>query len=229
MKSINALAAILLCLLPVTLSGQTYIAPNYGLKSHETLVIDRIINTEKSTVIYLTVENRREGGVFCADRNTFIIAPDGTRLKLNSSSGIPSCPEAYKFQKVGEKLSFSLTFPSPGKEHGWFDLVEDCTDNCFSFYGITLDDKLNDRLNEILTRIGRDKAVQILPDLIRLAEDIDHANEGIEGFIYVTIILLEREAGNYSGAGNWYRRMLKSSAPSLSRYVNHLNSQGIVY
>lgn len=211
------------------LTGQSFIAPNYGLKSHETLVIDRIERTGQSTVIYLTIENRREGGEFCVDRNTFIILPDGTRSRLSSSSGIPACPAVHKFTKAGEKLSFSLTFPAIGKDIMWIDLIEDCSDNCFSFYGITLDDKLNDRLNVLLGRIGREKAAGILPDLIKLAEEIDQENEGIEGFVYVTIILLEREAGNYSGAGNWYRRLLKSSAPSLSRYINHLNSQGIIY
>jgi hypothetical protein len=55
--------------------------PNYALKSHETLEISRIEITADESLVYLTIENRMEGGTFCADRNILLIDSDGERLK----------------------------------------------------------------------------------------------------------------------------------------------------
>ena len=110
---------ILLLLIKTSLFySQTIIAPNYALKSHETLIISKIDVSREKTVVYLSIENRIAGGQFCADRNIFIINPDGTRNKLTSSSGIPICPNTYNFKTIGEKLDFILTFPAlkTGKE-----------------------------------------------------------------------------------------------------------------
>ena len=100
-----------------------------------------------SAIVYLSVENRMEGGTFCADKNIYIIYPDGTRSRLTSSKGIPVCPSVHKFKTIGEKLNFELTFPplKPGTK--WIDLIEDCTDNCFSFYGVCLNTGLNVKID----------------------------------------------------------------------------------
>ena len=82
----------------VTLLSQTYNMPNVALKSHETLILTRIEMSAEKTVVYLTIENRIDGGYFCADKNIYIIYPDGTRSKLNMASGIPVCPDTYKFK-----------------------------------------------------------------------------------------------------------------------------------
>ncbi|HUS86904.1 MAG TPA: hypothetical protein VMW76_06680, partial [Bacteroidales bacterium] len=41
--------------------GQTIAKPNHSLKSHETLEINKIETTSKSTVFYMSVENRTTG------------------------------------------------------------------------------------------------------------------------------------------------------------------------
>jgi 23S rRNA-/tRNA-specific pseudouridylate synthase len=109
---------ILICLLILSSTAgvldafsQTIIKPNQALKSHETLQIKKIETTSDETVISLSIENRRVDGSFCADKNIFIIYPDGSRIKLAKSIGIPSCPDAYKFKNIGEVLDFTLTFP----------------------------------------------------------------------------------------------------------------------
>src|ERR1035437_8059251 len=134
----------------VILTGysQTSLKPNYALKSLETLEITKVVTTAQKTIISLTVENRITGGYFCADKNIFIIYPDGTRSRLISSKGIAVCPETYKFKTIGQKLNFELTFPplKPGTQ--WFDLVEDCTENCFSFYGVCLNNDLNKMIDD---------------------------------------------------------------------------------
>ena len=101
--------------------SQTISLPNYSLKSHETLEIKKIEITSEKTIVFLSIENQTTGGYFCADKNIFIIKPDGTRSKLISSSGIPVCPETYKFKAIGEKLNFILTFLPLKTGTGWID------------------------------------------------------------------------------------------------------------
>ncbi len=118
--------------------SQTIVKPNYALKSHETLEILKVDAGPTKTVINFSIENRIEKGEFCADKNIFIIYPDGTKLKLTGSTGIPVCPATYKFKYIGEVLGFTLSFPPLKPGTGWIDIVEDCESNCFSFYGVSL-------------------------------------------------------------------------------------------
>jgi hypothetical protein len=209
--------------------SQIIVSPNYGLKSHQTLVINRIELLPERTVLYISIENRVQGGTFCADRNIFIIQSDGARLRLIRADGIPVCPETYKFKTKGEKLDFSLTFPplKPGTD--WFDLVEECTGNCISFYGIILDSELNRKIDEAFALADKgetNKAVSAYSDII---ENIDSRNLGIEGALYVDLITLLYKSGDLTSARLWYNRMLNSNASRLDLYIKNLNSRGIKF
>ena len=165
----------------------------------------------------------------CADKNIFIIYPDGSRSKLVSSSGIPVCPDAHIFKDAGEKLSFILEFPplKPGTE--WIDLVEDCNDNCFSFYGLLLNDDLNGKIDEAFVLHETEEPVKAMMSFIKIVEETDSMNLGTEGLLYMSIIQLARETGNNSRAAEWYKRLKSSGAPRLQQYLNLLNDQGIRY
>lgn len=215
--------------LSASLAAQSFIQPSYGLKSHETLIINKVECSEKATTIYLTVENRRVGGTFCADKNIYIFYPDGTNIKLLSSNGIPVCPDSHKFQTTGEKLDFTLTFPPLIKGVDWIDLVEDCNDNCFHFYGITLDNDLNRKINDAFTMAESDDPLKAMISLVDILNSTDAKNLGSEGFLYVNIISLAREAGNYGQASDWYKKLKNSGAPRLQEYIKFLNDQGIKY
>jgi hypothetical protein len=102
---------------------QAIIRPNFDLKSHETLEIREVSVSAEMTIISLSVENRIPGGTFCADKNIYVIYPDGSRSKLLSSKGIPVCPDSYKFKATGEILHFTLSFPKLKQGTGWIDLV----------------------------------------------------------------------------------------------------------
>jgi hypothetical protein len=213
----------------VPLLSQTFNQPNIGLKSHETLELRKIEVTSEKTVVSFMIENRREDGNFCADKNIFIIYPDGSRSKLVNAAGIPQCPEIYKFRSIGEKLGFTLTFPSLKPATEWIDIVEECDSNCFHFYGITLNNDLNKRLDEafILAETG-DPGKTIL--LFRnILESVDKANTGIEGSLYINIISAAVEAEDKVEAVVWYKRLLSSHAPRLNEYVKFLNDRGIKY
>jgi hypothetical protein len=203
--------------------------PNYALKSHETLEISKVDITEQKTVIYLNIENKIAGGYFCADKNILILFPDGTRSNLISSKGIPVCPDSYKFKTIGEKLEFELTFPPLKKNTVWFDLIEDCTDNCFSFYGICLDTDLNKKIEDAVHFAEIGEPAKATLDFIAIANAINARNTGIGGLIYMNIIQLSKETGNIAKASEWYGKLKSSDIPRRELYIKHLNSQGIIY
>jgi hypothetical protein len=209
--------------------SQTFNTPNFALKSHETLEISKVEISAEKTVLYLSVENRINGGTFCADKNIFIIFPDGTRLKMINSSGIPECPDTYKFKTIGEKLRFTLTFPPLKAGTGWIDLIEDCNDNCFSFYGITFDNDLNKRLDEAFSFAEKGENYKAISLLKVILESIDNQNPGIEGALYTDIIALMLKTGDSAGAEAFYKKMLSSKAPRLDLYIKNLNSLGIKF
>lgn len=207
--------------------GQIAVNPNSALKSHETLSIIRVEGGPEYTKIYLQVENLRQGGNFCADKNIVIIYPDGTRLRLIKADGIPVCPEIYKFSTIGEKLSFTLTFPPLRNETGWFDLVEDCQENCFWFYGVTINNDLNKRIDELFALAARNTPEQNIRAFRSMLEELDNSNPGIEGLLYINIINAAIEAGDRVEASVWYNRLKSSDAPRREQYLKYLNDKGI--
>jgi hypothetical protein len=222
----------LLVLVTLTLAGnvafsQVYIQPNVGLKSHETLDILKVESTAESTVVYFSIENRITGGEFCADRNIYIIYPDGTRLKIISSEGIPVCPDSYKFKRIGEKLSFRLMFPPLRQGTRWINIKEDCNDNCFSFYGVLLDNDLNARINDAVSKVEKgevDTAIGLYKNLIESAEP---SGNGITGSLYADLISLLVNKGYIVMARDYYNRLVKSNVPEKQLYIQNLSSRGI--
>jgi hypothetical protein len=209
--------------------SQTIIQPNQALKSHETLEIKKVEITPEKTVVSLMIENRVEGGNFCADKNIFIIYPDGSKIKLVNAAGIPVCPDVYKFNSIGEKLGFTLTFPTlqPGTE--WIDIVEECAGNCFHFYGITLNYDLNKRIDEAYLFSSGSEPSKTMKLFRNILESVDSQNHGIEGSLYINIISAAIEAGDKVEAAVWYKRLLTSHAPRLNEFVKYLNERGIKY
>lgn len=212
-----------------TVVSQTITLPNYALKSHPTLEIKKIETTSSSTTFYLSIENQIEGGSFCADKNIYIIFPDGTRSKMIYSNSIPVCPDTYKFKTIGEKLDFTLSFPAVAAGIQWVDLREDCTDNCFSFYGVTLDNDLNKKIDEAYSMAEKGELSKAVTLYIGILENIDALNYGVEGALYTDLISLAKDSGDDTTASVWYKKLLLSNAPRLEVYIKNLNSRGIKY
>jgi hypothetical protein len=220
---------VLIMVLSGFLQSQTIINPNYSLKSHETLNIIKVEVRSEATLFYMSIENRIEGGTFCADKNIFITYEDGKRSKMVSSTGIPVCPDTYQFRAPGEKLEFVLTFPPLKKGTEWIDLVEECSDNCFTFYGICLNNDLNKRIDSAFSLAENDEPLSAMGSFIAILEDIDKNNSGIEGLLYINIIKLAKETGDNAKAEDWFRRFKISEAPRLTEYIKFLNDQGIKF
>lgn len=213
----------------VNVFSQTYNRPNVALKSHETLEILKIETTPGKTVVSLMIENRIDGGTFCADRNIFIIDANGVKLKLEKSSGIPVCPQTYRFRSIGETLHFTLDFPPLKSGIKWIDIVEDCTENCFSFYGVTLNIELNKKIDEALSLAEKGETKKAINFYIRILESLADIDQGVKAALYTDIITLSIEIGDRAGAEEWYKKMVNSKAPRLELYVENLNSRGIKY
>lgn len=219
---------LLVSTLSVALHSQTIINPNYGLKSHKTLEATKIEVSAEKTVVHLTIENRIEKGNFCADKNIYLIDPSGLRMKLLKASGIPVCPESYRFKAVGEKLNFILTFPPLKTGTLYIDLKEECSENCFSFYGIVLDKNLNSELDEAFSLAESGQALKALDKFISLAETYINSI-GLEPLLYFNIIRLATETGNSVIAGEWYKKLSSPGFHNGNIYIEQLKVLGIRY
>jgi hypothetical protein len=210
--------------------SQTYKNPNVSLKSHETLDILKVETSSKSTLIFFSVENKRnEGGSFCADKKIYLVYPDGNRLNLTKADNIPVCPDAYIFKSVGEKLLFTLEFPPLKAGTKWIDIIEDCTSNCFWFYGVTLDEELNRRLDTAFSLASKGKPDENMILFKNILDDIDSQNPGIKGLLYINIINAAVEDADVINASVWYKRLAASHAPRVDQYIKYLNDRGIKY
>lgn len=208
---------------------QTFIQPNYALKSHETMSIRKVEITGERTIVSFSVENRIAGGNFCADRNIYIIDPSGVKYKVLKAVGIPVCPESYAFKSIGEVLNFTLEFPPVSRDIKWVDIVEDCMSNCFRFYGVTLDNNLNKKLDEAFSLSERVKPAESVALFRMILIETDSMNLGIEGLLYTNIITFSLEDNDKPGAMAWYKRLGESHAPRVSEYLKFMNDKGIKY
>jgi hypothetical protein len=214
----------------VSSQAQTFSRPNSALKSHETLEISKIDISSKSTLISFSIENKRnEGGSFCADKKIYLIYPDGSRLNLTKAHNIPVCPDTYNFKSVGEKLLFTLEFPPLKTGTKWIDIIEDCNSNCFWFYGVTLDEELNKRLDTAFSLASKGKPAENMILFKNILDDIDNQNPGIKGLLYINIINAAVEDADIVNATVWYKRLASSHAPRVEQYIKYLNDRGIKY
>ncbi len=225
----NISVGVLLFVAIPLLRGQNVEKPNFALKSHETLEISRIETDSKGTVFHMSVENRIPGGSFCADRNIWIILSPDKKLGLVSAAGIPVCPDAHHFIRPGEKLEFTLVFPPLPAGTGTVDLIEDCSENCFSFYGIVVDNELNSTINMAFEIVDGGNREDALKQFIQIAEDSEKSFGAPAGLLYINIIQLAAERGYQATAEKWYRKLRSEDENGSGRYIEYLNTSGIKY
>lgn len=204
------------------LTGQTIRQPNYGIKSHETLVIESVVMTSQSTILNMVIENRSLDGTFCADRNVFIILPGGKRLRLSKSEGIPRCPDKYVFKSFGERLYFTLHFPPIPEGTEWIDLVEDCDEACFSFYPVILDPVLNQQIDHAFSLIGSGELTEASTLFENLLSELEGKECHYEGAIYLNLIYLARKTGDKDKVSEWEERLRNSNVSLKEQYLEHL-------
>jgi hypothetical protein len=222
------LIAVALALLTVTAASQTILNPNYGLKSPRSAGLVKVTFAEGSTEVEVSITSEIDNAWFCIDRNTYIVRPDGMRLKLKGLKGLPYCPATHRFSKPGEKVTVTLTFPPTGVMP-WFSIVEECGEGCLSFRGVVTDSDLNRKLDEAYALIDRGEEAAAYGIFEQLLTVSDSLNTGIEGALFSTLVTLDHKSGRMVAAKRWYERMLTSGAPDLGLYLESLRVQGIEF
>jgi hypothetical protein len=222
--------ALITILLMGCLAGQSQsvLNPNYGLKSPLTAEIVRVDFNADATVVWLTIMSDINNAWFCIDKNTFLVKPDGLKVRLKSLKGLPYCPATYRFKKPGEKLSVSLTFPGTGLLT-WFSVVEECTGGCLAFRGVVTGGMLNNRLNEAYALADKGEEMAAYRLFEEIINETDSLDLGIEGSIYTNLILIDHRNGRPQTARGWYDRMMTSDTPDLGLYLESLRRAGIDY
>lgn len=128
---------------------------------------------------------------------------------------------------IGEVIGFRLFFNAPAQLPEWFHLVEDCADNCFSVYSITLNKELNENIERAygLAEAGQPaEAGRLFREILAGLKGSRHA---IEGSLFSNIIIMSLREGNEDEAARWYQRMIEARPAELNRYIENLASRGI--
>ena len=220
--------------MPFSLSSfaQVYKNPIASKKSHPELEITQIAITDTNTIISLKVTNKRnEGGWFCADDNIYIKNTKGTEIyKLINAENIPICPDQFKFSYSGQTLEFSLYFPPISDQIKFIDLIEDCSNACFSFYGIILDNEHNEKIRafergfELYQNQQKTEAITFFEKVISGKMSID---SHIYGLSYYYLIVIYHELGNTEKVTFWYQKLLNSNLEEKDTFIKELERLGI--
>ncbi|HAN79397.1 MAG TPA: hypothetical protein DCQ31_17330 [Bacteroidales bacterium] len=158
MKPLFFFAFILFIFAPAF--GQLIENPNFGSKTHPTISILSIDKLSNSTHVYFNVVNKSAAEDWlCVDKNTYIITANN-KLKLQQTKGIGNCPDNFKFTHQGQELNFTLTFPAFSPETKYIDLVEECSNFCFKFSGLIVNNEINATLNLAYAQFRQNKLTE---------------------------------------------------------------------
>ncbi len=201
--------------------------PNFGLKSHETLSIESIETTAGRTYVNLILENKSLDGTFCADKNIYLILPNTDTLKIIKAEGIPVCPDSYHFTIFGEKLKFTLIFPAVPFKTDWVDLIEDCSEACFSFKTVILNAEINDYINHAYDLISGGRYSECVDEYEKILDLIKSRKIPLEGNIFMNLIYSLVKTGNIEKAKFYYQNLQDLDTTESVRYLKILNASGI--
>jgi len=213
---------------PLLLHSQVIPEPNYGLKSHETLSIEKVELRRDATIISFSIENKIENGSFCVDRQTYLIDPAGNRYRMIRATEIPLCPASYNFKAPGEILAFQLTFPYLPGEPAYIDIKEECAEHCFSFYGVTLNEYINSRFDEPFSMVRRREILRAISRFEAVSEVVAN-HSGLKALAFYNIIKLAHDTGDEQKAAEWYLKLRSIPQNKSKVYIDQLNLQGIKY
>ena len=190
-------------------------------------MLDSIRLSAHQTECFLTVINESTEGTawFCADSKIILTELDiGKRHQLLLSEGIPTCPDAYKFNYTGEKLSFKLVFPPLQNTQSEIDIIENCSNNCFSLKGIILDPLLNKEIRsfEYAVRLFNEKKLnEALPIFLGLI-DSKYVNENHFAYTLYIIPVIYEKLGQQIEAKKAYHRLVDSKILNKNYFIERL-------
>lgn len=231
MKNI-LLIILIFWFLSIKVNAQIFHNPIAGKQSHPDLEIEKIEITEHYTIVSLTVTNKRDqGGWFCADEHIYLKNTKGEEVyELIRSENIPTCPEQFKFSYVGQELDFKLFFPPISNQIKFLDLIEDCSNACFSFHGIILDNEHNEKIRafengfDLYQNQNYEQAIPLFEKVLAGNISID---SHIYGLAYYYLILIYDELGDVDKTNSWYLQLLDSNLEEKATFIQELEKFGI--
>ncbi|MEE4214252.1 MAG: hypothetical protein V2I34_04250 [Bacteroidales bacterium] len=215
-------------LILVSLQGyaQEIVKPNYGLKNPETIEVVRVRISADQTLVDMSIQNRVRGGYFCIDENTFIESAGGENLKLEKVSGLPLCPDMHEFSSVGEKVYFTLVFDKLPEDTPWFDIVEYCSDNCFSILALNMDEKINERINAAFSAMDRLDPVEAIRIFRDMLPGMQASGHGLTGSVYLNLVELLAANNRDDELQKLVSGFKASPMPHKERYLEILRAMG---
>lgn len=207
-------------------SAQEVVNPNYGLKNPRTLKIIRVQVKNDHTIIDLSLANEIEGGYFCISKNTFIEYGNGVKKKLKDLTGLPYCPETYKFSAAGEKVYFTMEFDNIPGSPEWFDIIEYAGENSLSVLAVTPDRKINERINAAFNAMDRQEpedAIRIFSDLL---PELQAKQHGLTGSVYINLAGLYSANNMNNELKNLISGFKSSPMPHKQKYMTLLKNMG---
>jgi len=211
--------------------SQSYDNPIARKKSHTELKIKRIEITENNTIVSLKVTNKRDaGGWFCASRDIDLKSSKGDEsYHLIKTENIPICPEQHKFSSVGETLSFKLYFPPIEQDIIFVDLIENCTNACFSFYGIILDNQHNQKIRafekgiDLYQKKNLKESIGYFKEVTQGKISID---SHIYGLSYYYLVLIYHELDDTNKVKFWYENLINADINDKNTFIKELDKLG---
>ena len=215
-------------LILVSLQGyaQEIVKPNYGLKNPETIEVVRVRISAEQTLVDMSIQNRVRGGYFCIDENTFIESAGGENLKLEKVSGLPICPDIHEFSSVGEKVYFTLVFDKLPEDTQWFDIIEYCSDNCFSIIALNMDEKINERINAAFSAMDRLDPVEAIRIFRDMLPGMQASGHGLTGSVYLNLVELLAANNRDDELRKLVSGFKASPMPHKERYLEILSAMG---
>lgn len=227
-----AFTLLIILLTYSVLFAQKYDNPIAGKVTHPELKIVSIEITESNTIVSLTVTNKRDqGGWFCADEHIYLKNSKGSEVyELIRSENIPTCPEQFKFSYVGQELHFLLYFPPISEKIKFLDLIEDCSNACFAFHGIILDNEHNAKIRSFeqgYELYQNQQYQEAIPSFKKVLSGDHLIDSHIYGLAYYYIILIYNEIGDVDNMNSWYQQLLNSNLKERTTVIKELEKYGI--
>jgi hypothetical protein len=231
MKNIITTLIFVFLLNPIVFS-QVYNYPIAGKQSHPELEIIQIEITETNTIINLQVTNKRDqGGWFCADKNIYIKNSKGSeKYSLINSENIPTCPDQHEFKKINEILEFQLIFPKISDDIIFIDLIENCNNACFAFYGIILDNNHNEKIRlfeKAFDLYRNDSMKEAIPLFEKILTGKITIESQIHGFSYYYLIDIYKNQKDEEKVKFWIEQLKNSNLEDKNTFIKELKNLGI--
>lgn len=210
--------------------SQVYKNPIAAKQSHPELEITKIQITDNETVVSLKVTNKLStGGWFCADKNIYLKSSKGnTKYELLKSENIPTCPDKHEFALSGETLEFKLYFPPIPDTIKYIDLIEDCSNACFSFHGIILDNEHNEKIRSFETGFdlfGNNEFEKSIPYFERVLDGKPTVDSHIYGLSYYYLVVIYDHLGDKEKMNLWYKKLLDSDLDDKDTFIKELKNK----